>query len=33
MQPLKVQVFPMFLSQLDYLSISYFLNDKYKQTI
>lgn len=32
MQALKVQVFPMFLSQLDYLSISYFLNDKHKQS-
>lgn len=32
MQPLKVQVFPMFLSQLDYLSISYFLNDKRRQS-
>lgn len=33
MQALKVQVFPMFLSQPNYLSISHFLNDKYKQTI
>lgn len=33
MQPLKVQVFPMLLSQLGYLSISYFLNERCKKTI